>query len=271
MNIKEMLAKLDYFYEMGRLKEAENLLDSSLVEALEHRNHSAALTIYNELEGLYRTTGRAAKAAEISDKALELITLMGLCNTVHHATTLQNGATANRVAGNHTKALDMYSQAAEIYKNLGKSRSYQMASLYNNISHVYQCQNHYEKAFEYLSLALETIRELPENEAETATTQTCMALCLMELGDMEKAGFFLGEALAYYESAVGENDGHYSSALSAMGEFEWRCKNYDRAVFYYEKALRVTLARFGENYSCKIIRSNLEKIRRETSTDIQLY
>ncbi len=262
-----MLAKLDYFYEQGRLKDAENLLDNTLSDAIDSRNYSAMLTVYNELEGLYRTTGRADKAADISDKALELIIQMGLGGTTHHATTLQNGATANRVAGNFAKALDMYCQAAEIYKNLGQQTSYQMASLYNNISHIYQWQKQYEKALEYLNLALETVSEIPESAAEIATTKVCLALCLMPMQRMEEAEIHLKEAIGYYESPLGATDGHYGSALSAMGEYMWRKKDYENAIFHYEKALQTTLERFGENYGCKIIRSNLEKIRKETENN----
>ncbi|MBQ9846124.1 MAG: tetratricopeptide repeat protein [Oscillospiraceae bacterium] len=263
MDIREMLAKLDYFYEQGRLKDAEKLLDNTLCEAQESRNYSAVLTIYNEMEGLYRTTGRADKAADISDNALELIVQMGLAGTTHHATTLQNGATANRVAGNFTKALDMYQQAAEIYKNLGQHTSYQMASLYNNISHIYQGQKQYEKALEYLNMALNTVSVIPDSEAEIATSKVALALCLMSMKQNDEAEKHLRDALGYYESPVGAMDGHYGSALSAMGEFMWRKKYYTDAVVYYEKALNVTLNRFGENYGCKIIRSNLEKLHKE--------
>lgn len=263
MDIREILSKLDYFYEQGHLKDAEKLLASSLEEAMEIRNHSAVLTIYNEMEGLYRTTGRADKAADISDKALELIAQMGLGNTTHHATTLQNGATANRVAGNFVKALDMYCQAAEIYKNLGQQTSYQMASLYNNISHIYQGQKQYEKALEYLNMALKTVSAIPDSEAEIATSKIGLSLCLMSMKRMEEAEKYLYEALKYYESPIGATDGHYGSALSAMGEFLWRKNDYDGAVAYYEKALRVTLDRFGENYGCKIIRNNIERILRQ--------
>ena len=263
MDVKEMLAKLDYFYEQGRLKEAEKLLDSSLEDAEENRNYSAMLTIYNEMEGLYRTTGRSDKAADISDKALSLIVQMGLGNTTHHATTLQNGATANRVAGNCEKALDMYCQAAEIYKNLDMQTSYQMASLYNNISHIYQGQKQYDKALDYLNMALNTVSQLPDSEAEIATTKVGLGLCLMSVKHMDEAKIQLLEALDYYESPLGASDGHYGSALSAMGEYMWRQKDYENAIAYYEKALRVTLERFGENYGCKIIRSNLDKIKNE--------
>ena len=104
MDVKDMLNQLDYLYNMGDLKEAERRLTNWLNQALDSRSYGTALTFYNEMEGLYRTTGRAKQAAEISDKALQLIELMGLKNTVHHATTLLNGATANRWAQNLDKA-----------------------------------------------------------------------------------------------------------------------------------------------------------------------
>ena len=126
MDIRAMLEKLDGLYVQGNLKDAEALLDQSLINALGDRNLAAALTIYNEMEGLYRTTGRAQKAAEISDSALELIKIMKLQGTVHHATTLLNGATANRVANNLDKALQMYLEATEILENNNFGNSYRV-------------------------------------------------------------------------------------------------------------------------------------------------
>ena len=80
---------------------------------------------------------------------------------------------------------------------------------------------------------------------------------------MEEAGEVISKSLAYYESPEGQTDGHYGSALSAAGELDWRQKNYDSAIAHLEKALEVTKRRFGENDGCRIIRKNLELIRKE--------
>lgn len=261
MEVRKYLETLDSLYARGDLGEAERMLDGWLKEARESGNFGAMLTFYNEMEGLYRTTGRAGKAAEFSDEALHLIAQMGLEQTIHHGTTLLNGATANRVAGNLGKALNMYQEAAHIFEKLGHSTSYQMGSLYNNISHIYQVQGQHEKALESLDKAFGLVSGMANNDAELATTRVCMSLSYMALGQLEEAGELLNKALVYYESPMGQTDGHYGSALSAAGELAWRQGDYDEAIRHLEKAQDVTLKRFGENDGCRIIRKNLEMIR----------
>ena len=261
MDIRKNLERLDALYAQGDLKTAEASLNSWLQEAREEGNAAAMLTLFNEMEGLYRTTGRAGEAAMISDKALSLVEQMGLENTIHHGTTLLNGA--NRAAGNLRKALSMYQKAAHIFEALGQQNSYQMASLYNNISHIYQAQGEHEEALQSLNKALSLISGMENNGAELATTRVCMSLSYMALGRMEEAGEAITKSLAYYESPEGKTDGHYGSALSAAGELDWRQKNYDGAIAHMEKALEVTKSRFGENDGCRIIRKNLELIRKE--------
>lgn len=268
MDVRSMLTQLDELYGKGDLKQAEKCLDLWLSEAFEQHSWGAVLTIYNEMEGLYRTTGRAAQAAEISDEALKLIEKLGLGNTVHHATTLHNGATSNRVAGNMRKALNMYRQAAEIYKKADAVKSYQMASLYNNISHIYQHFGEHGKALEYLSQALQLVSAENGNDAEIATTKIGMALSFMATDDLENAETNVKEAMEYYSSPAGENDGHLGSALSAVGELYWRKKDYKNAVLSFEKALEFTLKVFGENDGCRIIRQNLEVIKQEMQADV---
>lgn len=263
MNVKKLLEHLDKLYQEGNLQEAELCINSWIADAFDDDDYGAALTFYNELEGLYRTTGRAGKAAETSNQALQLIEAMGLNGTVHHATCLQNGATANRWAGNLEKALDMYLQAAEIYKTTGQESTYQMASLYNNISHIYQEQNLHEKALEYLATAYKMVSEMENCQSEAVTTQVCMALSYMALGRMTQAKENLDNAERCYNCKENRRDGHYGSALSAMGEYYWRLKEYDKAVSCLEKALEVTKERFGENAGCAVIRKNIDKIKKE--------
>ena len=266
MDVKDMLNQLDYLYNMGDLKEAETRLTKWLEQALNTRNYGAALTFYNEMEGLYRTTGRAKQAADISDKALALIEQIGLTGTVHHATTLLNGATANRWAQNFDKALDMYQQAAEIFRNLDLKNSYLMASVYNNISHIYQQQNKHEKALQNLKTALGLVKDMDDSNSEIATTKVAMALSYMALEDMETAKEYLDAAIAYYESDEGQTDGHYGSALSALGEYFWRKEKYESAITTYEEALKFIRTRFGENDGCRVITQNLDIIRNEMKT-----
>ena len=266
MNINEALELLDSLYAKGDLEQAENYLDQWITSSLETRNYPAALTFFNEMEGLLRTTGRADNAAELSEQALELVEMMGLNNTVHHATTLQNGATANSVAGKLDKALDMYIRAAEIYRYTGCTDNYQMASIYNNMSHIYQQKGQHSTALAYLENAMDLICAEPDSEAEIATTKVCMALSHMALDDMTSAETKLNSAMDYYNSKAGQHDGHYGAALSALGEFYWRKDELIKAVETLEKAWKFTHNIYGDNHGCEIIRENIETIKAEMNS-----
>ena len=78
MDINKSLELLDSLYTEGDLEQAEYYLDKWIMESLETRNYPAALTFFNEMEGLLRTTGRAEDAAEVGEQALELINMMPL-------------------------------------------------------------------------------------------------------------------------------------------------------------------------------------------------
>ena len=247
----------------GKLDEAEEKMMGWMKEGLDSGNKSLCLMMCNEMEGLYRNTGRVAQAVDMADMALSLIAGMGLDGSIHHGTTLLNAATARRMAGDVEKALSQYREAEAIFKNLGKTDGYEMASLYNNISQIYQEQEEHEKALESLDKALELIKKMENSEAEVATTHVNRALSLMALGRLDEADEELKESLTFYASPEGVQSGHFGSALAAAGELAWRRGNYDQAIGLLEKALMVTQSRFGESDACAVIRQNLEMIKKE--------
>lgn len=263
MDIREKFKILDEMYSKGELKQAESEILNWIEQAKKQHNLSCQLAMYNELEGLYRTTKRADKAVEISDKALELIDVMGLSFTVHHATTLLNGATANMVLNNTDTAVKMYTQALNIFTSLGEKDLYKIAALYNNLSHCYQQKGQYEKALENLYKALETVSKTQEPQSEIATTKISIALCLISLNKMDEAEKYLLEALDYYLSDQAKGDGHFSSAMCAAGESYFRKKDKNKALMYYEKALEFNKSHFGDTHSNQIIQNNIEKIKSE--------
>ena len=263
MDTQQMFQELDRLYAQGKLDEAEEKMMGWMKEGLDSGNKSLCLMMCNEMEGLYRNTGRVAQAVDMADMALSLIAGMGLDGSIHHGTTLLNAATARRMAGDVEKALSQYREAEAIFKNLGKTDGYEMASLYNNISQIYQEQEEHEKALESLDKALELIKKMENSEAEVATTHVNRALSLMALGRLDEADEELKESLTFYASPEGVQSGHFGSALAAAGELAWRRGNYDQAIGLLEKALMVTQSRFGESDACAVIRQNLEMIKKE--------
>ena len=145
-----------------------------------------------------------------------------------------------------------------------------MASVYNNISHIYQQQNKHEKALQNLKTALNLVKDMDDSNSEIATTKIAMSRSYMAIGDMAEAKNLIDAAIAYYESDEGKCDGHYGSALSALGEYYWRCEDYDNAITTYENALKFTRSRFGENEGCKVITRNMDIVRKEMKEKQQL-
>lgn len=120
MEIQKILTRYDSYLNKGKLKDAEVLLLLSLQDAEEEGLYGARLTLLNELEGLYRTTGRARQAIEISEKALALISVLGLTGQEPHAVTLLNGATACRAAEKMKKHCRCIAGREQILCDLGQ-------------------------------------------------------------------------------------------------------------------------------------------------------
>lgn len=259
MDIAQLLRELDALLDAGKLDLAELRLREWIGRAEDEGRDGAALTLYNELEGVLRTTGRAKEAAEAAEKALALIARMGLEGTVHHATTLLNAATANQVAGELDKALEMCRAAGELYRRLGREDSYQLAALRNTISHIYQERGRDREALDCLERALPVLVSMGR-VPEAATTRVNMALSLMALGRLEEAEARLDEAMAYY-GGQGAEDPHRASALSAAGALAFRRGEREKALSLLERALAATLDRYGENDACRVIRENIAAVR----------
>ena len=255
--------QLDQLFAENRLPEAEKKIKEWLEESRGYHNLFAEITWLNELAGLYRTTGRAREAAEAAERALAILMEVGGRGTEAHATTLINAATAHARAGEFEAALSQYEGAEAILTSLGLTGSYQMASLYNNVSRIYNENGDYGKALEFLQKAFAIIKNLKDCEAEAATTRVNMAYCRLETGDLAGAGEELEEAFRYYDGPEGVGDGHYAAALSAAAELRLRKGDPAGAVELYRKALSETLNRFGENDSCRIIRSNIARAEEE--------
>ncbi len=260
MDLNQILEELDKLYAEASLDKAELRLGEWLAEAEEAGEQGIMLALYNEQEGLYRTTGRAPEAVKVSARALELVRRLGLEGGIQHAATLQNAATANRAAGNADEALAMFEEAAAMYGRLGKEGSYQMAALNNNISQIYQEREEHDTALSYLEKALAVVERLEGGAAEAATTRINMSLSLMALDRLEEAKQRIDEAMEYYRSEQGLKDAHYPSALSAAGELAFCNGEKKEALALIKEALDVTLRIFGENAASEILRRNVELI-----------
>ncbi|MBS5658955.1 MAG: tetratricopeptide repeat protein [Oscillibacter sp.] len=264
MGMEEMLKYLDALYANGDHNTAETHLLSWIEEAGMSGARLDLLTLYSELEGLYRVTNRVGQAVDLAERALALIDELGLTHTRHHVTALINCATSLVVQGNTDKALEMFRLALVLIKELGQQETYQAAALYNNISHCFLQKGDHVQALRYLEQALELVMSFQDSEQEIATTKASIALCLMALNRLDQAKQYILDVLHYYEKNMAEQDGHYSAALCAAGEYCWRKGDHKKAISYFERALDFNISYLGDSHGNEIIRKNIEKIKSTT-------
>lgn len=250
-------------YSRQDLAGAEELLNGWIADAKAEEDRPSCLTLQNELEGLYRVTGRAEEACRVSEDSLSLIGRMDLTGTVHHGTTLLNAATANRAAGHPEEALRYYREAEEVYRNIPDlpDKDYYRATLCNNLGQVYQQMGDDAEAENYLREALGLIEGFAGTDSEAATTKSNLALVLQRLGQQEQAQEMIRQALLYYETPAGQKDNHYTAALGAAGQIAYAAGDLTEAEAYLTKALEKSLQIFGETPETELLRRNLETVR----------
>ena len=100
--MERILAKLDEHLARNDYDAAER----HLLYWLEEKGSSpTALTLFNELMGLYRKLGRHEEAITAAERALALIRRMGLEEQLTAATTYLNTATVLHAAGKTEEGL----------------------------------------------------------------------------------------------------------------------------------------------------------------------
>ena len=260
MDINAILKEIDGYFGEGRPEEADRKLHIYLEQSKKENRPDISLSLINEIIGLYRVTSRAKEAYRYTIEGLSLIIENHWEGTLQHGTTLLNGATALRAAGESEKAAEFYAEAAEIYGRNPNIPGDYLAGLYTNISQIFQEKGQHEETLGYLDKAEAILEKLPGKGNELATVRFDKVNSLAALGRIDEARKKMGEALAYYENNLDRHEGHYGTALLTAGNLEFSQDNYKKALEYYEKAKEVTLHYYGENDAYRVICKNIENV-----------
>lgn len=251
MQVQEILRQLDEMFAKNQLREAEQFLTASLVQAKKEESEGtddgkAVLLLLNELTGYYRSVSRNEEAVQAALQALEQIEKLGMSGSAEHGTTLVNVATALRAAGAYQTALENYQEAEQIYIKCLQKNDARFAGLYNNMSILYEKEQAYEEALAALQKALAVILQIADAKEETAATYTNLSEVYFKMGQVQQGIACLEKAMKLY-AEDGERDPHYSAALSACGYGYYLAGRYEEAIDSYTKALQLILATYGEN------------------------
>ncbi len=265
MDINRVTQELDALFAQEKIDEIPQFLESHIEQAIEEDAKDVLLTLYNEIIGFYRETGRYDLSIENCHKAVALMDEMGLQDTIPYATTLLNAANAHRAAGLLQESLELYNKVRPIYVAQLDEDDMYFANYYNNLSLLYQEMNDFASAKEQLVNALYIVTHKLDKQFEVAVTQANLANTCIELEQDEEAKARAEEAIRIFEE-IGVDDAHYSAALSALGSLYYMDKDYPNALSVMEKSRDCVAKYLGtDNIQYQRLSDNIGIIRNKMS------
>lgn len=260
MQVNKIVEQMDGLISSGRGAEAQALLEQGIRRAMEEKDDAALLTLLNEMIGYTRETSRVEDSYRYADAALALMEQMGIGETTAYATTLLNIANAYRAGGRLADSLARYEEVIALYEKQLDQNDMLFASLYNNISLLYQEMGDFSKAKESELKALAIVKQNDDVYFEEAVTCANLAASCLQLGEDDTAAEYFEHAISIFETR-GIRDSHYAAALSSMGTFYYRRRDFERAADCFERAMAAVKDSLGENEYYHRLAENLAACR----------
>lgn len=241
--MERILARLDEHLNKNDYAAAERHL---LFWLGEKRGTPVALTLYNELLGIYRKTGQKEKAFETLDAALITLKALSLENTVSGATTHLNAATVLHAFGEAEKSIKFFEMSREVYEKELSPDDVRLAGLYNNMAAALVTVGRIAEAYTLYEKALALVSAREDGALECAVTYLNLAsLKEAELGllDAEEEIASLLDQAALLLDSHPKRDGYYAfvcekcaPVFGYYGRFRYEKDLKERAKSIYEGA-----------------------------------
>ena len=259
MNIEEVLRELDSLPGGEETYKTGEYLKGKIKEASDEGDFNAELTLLSEMIGYLRYTEGFEELPVYCERAVALCEEEGLKDTLPHATTLLNIATAYRAAGRLHESLELYKEVERLYNRLVPEDDYLYAALYNNMSLLYQKLDDLNRSADCLNMALKVIAGIQGKEIQQAITRTNLAQVYIRLGEYDEAREQLNEAVDIFEAAGGD-EWHYPGCLNTLADLFFIKKDYKASVDHYRKALKLLKLHVGEdNPSYIMVKESLQE------------
>lgn len=202
IDVPRVIAKLDDYLGHNDYAGAERHLKYWEQEAKQGNDRRGEFTIAEEFMGLYRKLGRREDALFYAEKAVRLITEIGLDGTVSAATARLNAATVYKAFGDAARGIPLFEQARAVYEKELAADDSRLAGLYNNFALSLCDLKRFDEARELYQKAIAIVLKNEGNEPEAAITYLNLAS--------------LAEAQYGLEKAESEIEGHLEKAEALL-------------------------------------------------------
>ena len=172
---KRIIEKLNEYMSRRDYDSAERHLLYWLAEAELGGDLQGQLMLRNEMVGHYRKTGQREKAMESGDTALELLSRLGMEDTISAGTTYINIATACGAFDDYERSQELFEKARAAYEGSRFVEPQLLGGLYNNMALTCTALGQYEKALELYEKAALVMADVPDGTLEQAITYLNMA------------------------------------------------------------------------------------------------
>ena len=205
--MNELMSRRDY-------DGCERLLKYWMEEAKLGADVRGQLFLSNEMIGHYRKCGKREEAFSAIEKALGLIDVLAMGETVTAGTTYVNAATACQAFAEPERAYELFLKAEKIYEGTGATQPQLLGGLYNNMALTCTALGRFSDARLRYEKAMNVMGQVPGGKLEQAITWLNTAdLIKAEKGieDGEKEIFSaLDQAAALLEEPDAPKDGYYA-------------------------------------------------------------
>ena len=214
IDTRRFIEKLDSYYSKNDYNGAERHLKYWLSEAKSGNDLRGQFTVYNEMMGIYRKTGRFDEAKEASEKALSLISSLGIENSAAAGTAYVNAATVYKTFGMSDKAMPLFEKAKAVYEKTLKENDARTGGLYNNMALSLADLHRYGEAIDYYKKAIEIMQKNENGELEAAISYLNMANAKEAQAGAEAAEEFISDCVEKAKELIDtptlKRDGYYA-------------------------------------------------------------
>lgn len=246
ININNLIAELDNILSRNDYNSAREFLEKWVKIAQNQNDDKSMFSICNECIGLYRKIGDKENCYKYCKKALYLLKLLNIENTVTGATAFLNCATAFKAFGEAEKSIPLFEKAVDLYEGLLPENDRRLAGLYNNFALSLVDLKNYEKALTLYKKAVEVLSDNPEFNLEQAVSYLNMANALEAQKGLENAcveiDVLLDKAQRVLDEKYSETDGNYAfvcekcaPTFGYYGRFLYENQLKERARVIYER------------------------------------
>ena len=183
---------------------------------------------------------------------------MGRNNAVY-ASCLNNLALMHKCLGNHTDAMDAYTEALHKYEDLAGKKNTSYAATLANMGVLFKTMAEKSKGMDKLqllerseealkdALALRVELSGPESK-EAMNSQIQVASILNMRAKTEEAEKLLNETLKTARKKFGPSDTLCATVLNNLGLMKKNQKDYASAREFYEEALKIRTTALGDQH-----------------------